>query len=81
MLLEKNPTARRDVIEMYASVYVDWLESCENIEKNGNIVLHPRTGAPVVNPYIEIKTRSMTSLLKLKEANYFDADCLWAAVQ
>lgn len=65
ILRRDNPAAGSDLVVMYADCFLDYREAAENIAKNGNIVAHPRTGAPIENPYIKVKSAAMGQLLKL----------------
>lgn len=62
-------------IAMYADAYMDYQEAVENIRKNGNIVLHPRTGAPVDNPYASVKKRAIDTMRKFR--SIFAPEELW----
>ena len=65
-------------IAMYVDSFLDYVEAQNNIIQYGNIVNHPRTGAPIVNPYIEIKMAAMKSLRASKIEN---STVLWSAVK
>ncbi|MBK5204914.1 MAG: hypothetical protein JJD98_05760 [Polaromonas sp.] len=65
VLRRDNPGARGDDVSMYADCFMDYKEAADNIAKNGNIVLHPRTGAPIENPYIKVKASAMNQLRKI----------------
>lgn len=65
ILVEDNPNARIDEIVMYADSFAAYLEARANIEKNGSIVMHPRTGQPIDNPYNKIKVSAMEQLRKV----------------
>lgn len=65
ILRRDNPAARADDVAMYADCFMDYREASENIEKNGNIVAHPRTGSPIENPYIKVKANAMNQLRKI----------------
>lgn len=73
-LKKTNPRASMDMVTMYADSFQDYQEAAENIEKNGNIVAHPRTGSPIENPYIKVKNGAMNQLRKIKLKN---VDRLW----
>jgi len=76
LLRRDNPNARADDVAMYADCFVDYQEAQQNIEKNGNIVLHPRTGQPIENPYIKVKTNAMNQIRKITSLRRVAA--LWA---
>jgi phage terminase small subunit len=65
ILRRDNPQASGDIVAMYADCFLDYREAADNITKNGNIVLHPRTGSPIENPYIKVKAASMNQLRKM----------------
>lgn len=65
LLNRDNPKGRADDIAMYADCYMDYREAADNIRKNGNVVAHPRTGAPIENPYIKVKANAMNQLRKI----------------
>lgn len=60
-----NPRATPARIQIYADALADYREAQANIAQYGAIVNHPRTGAPITNPYIAIRDRSADRLLKL----------------
>ena len=62
ILRRDNPAGKQDEISMYADFYMDYMEASANIKEHGNIVFHPRTGAPIDNPYVKIKTNAMKQL-------------------
>lgn len=62
ILLEHNSERARHTIEMYVSCYLSYLEAQENIERNGTIVAHPRTGAPLENPYLKVRSAAMKDM-------------------
>lgn len=64
-LRRDNPAASSDLVIMYADCFMDYKEAADNIAKNGNIVAHPRTGSPIDNPYIKVKTAAMNQLRKM----------------
>ena len=75
-LVEANPSARLDRITIYADSVMDYQEATKNIAEHGNIVAHPRTGAPIDNHYIKVKSRAITVLNKVGRS--LKTDMLWA---
>lgn len=75
ILKRDNPHARMDDVSMYADCFIDYREAADNISKNGNIVLHPRTGSPIENPYIKVKAAAMANLRKIVKLKNVSA--LW----
>lgn len=78
ILLGFNPPERRHIIEMYVSSFLGYLEAQDNIDRNGNIVAHPRTGAPMENPYLKVRTSCLNEMNKMKLRGLGE---LWAQVQ
>lgn len=66
LITADNPAARVDDVELYARQFLTYLEAAENIEKNGTIVAHPRTGQPMENPYVKVRTAAQSSMQKIK---------------
>ncbi len=66
LIVAENPTSRVDDVEIYARQFLTYLEAAENIEKNGTIVGHPRTGQPMENPYVKVRTAAQSSMQKMK---------------
>lgn len=69
-----NPKRRLDELEMYADGFTAYAEAGMNIAANGNIVIHPRTGAPITNPYLEIRAQGVRTM---KAVSGLKADALW----
>jgi len=74
LLQADNPQAPLASLEMYAGTFLDYQEAAGNVAENGTIVAHPRTGAPIENPYFRIKVAAMKSLLAFKRIK---SDRLW----
>jgi phage terminase small subunit len=70
-----NPGARADDLAMYADCFHDYAEAVANIAKNGVIVVHPRTGSPIENPYLKVKIVAMGAMKKLHRVR--NVDTLW----
>jgi phage terminase small subunit len=66
-LLADNLALRRVDVQVFADALSAYQEVWENIRKNGTIVMHPRTGAPIKNPYLEIQTRAGETLTKMRK--------------
>lgn len=67
ILTKDNPLARADEIAIYTDSFIDYCEAENNIRANGNIVSHPRTGSPIENPYIKIKSIASASMQRIKK--------------
>jgi phage terminase small subunit len=73
-LRAENPGGRPDEIARYADAYLTYQEAQENIDRNGAIVAHPRTGAPIENPYLKVRKSAGDVLTQLKRIR---ATTLW----
>ena len=49
---------------MYASALLLYREAAANIAQNGAICAHPRTGAPMENPYLRVQAHAVGILGK-----------------
>jgi len=53
-----------------ARVYMDarklYDEASDNIEKNGAVTGHPKTGAPMINPYLSIRESCIRTILQVR---------------
>jgi phage terminase small subunit len=63
---------RKDKAVFYTDAYLTHQEASENVQRNGAIVNHPRTGNPIINPYLQIRDTAAKTLgaLKLKGADF-----------
>lgn len=75
VVAEANPRATSGHVRMYVDAFLDYRAAQENIDANGTIVFHPRTGAPIQNPYLPIRAAAMAAMLKLG----LRADSLWTS--
>lgn len=66
---------KRDISTMYADSFLEYREASRNIQKNGAIVAHPRTGNPIENPYLKIRDKARDALQKMRVTK---AEFLWA---
>lgn len=66
VLMRDNPRSPRDAIEIYVTAFLEYREAQANIEKNGAIVFHPRSGAPIENPYLRVRTNAERTMLGCK---------------
>jgi len=57
-LSRDNPTLRLIDLQLFADALATYKEAAKNIKANGSIVMHPRTGAPIDNPYLKIASSS-----------------------
>lgn len=75
VLRRENPSARADDLALYADCFLDYQEAITNIREQGSIVIHPRTGAPIDNPYLKVKAQAMAGILKLRRVK--KTETLW----
>ena len=66
---------RIDLAHQYADVFMEYMESTHNIDEHGIIIIHPRTGNPIDNPYLVIRDRA---LKKLQSMDSVQCDQLWS---
>jgi len=76
-LLKAAPKTRADKVAMYADAYADYRTAQANIEEHGPVVLHPRTSAPIDNPYLKIRDAARKALLSM----HLRADALWSDLE
>ncbi len=65
---------RRDACVQYADAFMEYQEATANIDAHGLVVQHPRTLAPITNPYVAIRDRA---LKKLQRFPAIRAAALW----
>ena len=73
LLRFENPDGHEHDFAIYADSFRSYQAAAENIAKNGDIVLHPRTGQPIENPYNAIREKAAASLRKIP----LNVGCLW----
>lgn len=59
--------AAPDLANMYASALLTWQEADRHVADDPLIFKHPKTGAPLKNPYLEIRSAAMRDLLALRQ--------------
>lgn len=65
-LQQANPQAPMARIAICADAIVDYRAAQANIDEHGTIVYHPRTGAPIPNPYLPVRAAAAKSVLSLR---------------
>lgn len=60
-----SPRAKMSDIIIYADAYLEYQAAQANIAEHGSIVFHPRTGAPIENPYIKIRNSASATIRKI----------------
>lgn len=78
LLTADNPRAKLGDLHQYASSFIQWKEAETNIRANGAICAHPRTGAPMTNPYLAVQTGALKNLQLFQRLK---TDSLWAIEQ
>lgn len=69
ILRNDNQKASDIEIKIYADTLKTYCEASKNIETHGSIVFHPRTGAPIENPYLKLRTSAGATLAKMRRIN------------
>lgn len=64
-LRELNPDSPEHDFAIYTDAFLSYSEAQENIAKNGMICAHPRTAAPIDNPYAAVRDRMAATLRKI----------------
>lgn len=66
-LTKDNPRASKIDIQIFADALRTYHEASLNVAKNGAICSHPRTGAPIENPYLKIRAQQVGILTKMRQ--------------
>ncbi len=74
ILRADNPRAPLATLAIYAAAFVEHEAAQANIDANGTIVFHPRTGAPITNPYLAVRNGAAAVMQKIRIAS----DRLWS---
>ena len=53
----RNPDIHEDVLRIFVDALKLYAEASDNIAKNGALCGHPKTGAPMVNPYVGLRDK------------------------
>ena len=54
-------------VNIYYDAKKTYEKAQKNIEENGEIVTHPRTGAPMENPFLKVRTQAAKQILDFKK--------------
>lgn len=65
-LKKDNPSMREIDLRVFADALRTYNEASENVTKNGAICQHPRTGAPIENPYLKVQASAGATLSKMR---------------
>jgi hypothetical protein len=58
-----------DELRVYRDALFLYNEASENLTKFGAVTAHPKTGQPMVNPYLEIRDRCGRTITSFHKAN------------
>ena len=61
-----NPDATSDDVVLVADALKIYAEGAANVRSHGAIVQHPRTGAPIENPYLRVMHGQVSVLAKMR---------------
>lgn len=75
VLRQHNPRSPEAAVVAYATAWAEYETADENIREHGTVVFHPRSGAPISNPYLSIRADCERRMNRLKGIK---ADALWA---
>lgn len=64
-LRKDNPLIRTVDLHVFANALRIYLEATQNVRSNGAVCQHPRTGAPIENPYLRIQAQQGAILSKM----------------
>jgi len=64
-LVKDNPKRSLIELQIYADALTIYTEASTNVKTHGAIVMHPRTGAPIENPYLKIQTAKGAAIAKM----------------
>lgn len=65
-LTADNPGVQQIELTVFLNALTAYREATANLKKNGTIVLHPRTGQPLENPYLKVQTQMGAVLSKMR---------------
>lgn len=61
-LRRENPSASLQAVALYADAYAEYRAAMANIREHGAVVFHPRSGAPVDNPFLKVRDNARKAL-------------------
>jgi len=65
-LQKDNLHASAIALKVFADALGVYEEASRNVAQHGAIVMHPRTGAPMENPYLKIQTAKGAVIAKMR---------------
>jgi phage terminase small subunit len=72
-----NPHLPDDRIYQYAAALYDYRTAQANVDEHGAVVFHPRTGAPIENPYLGVRDRATKTIAALTKDRKINSAGLW----
>ena len=75
LITEDNPGAKVNDVETYMHQFLTYLEAAQSVLELGTIVAHPRTAAPMENPYVKVRAAALAAMTKIKRLRKLDR--LW----
>jgi phage terminase small subunit len=76
-LTKANPSARASDVAIYADAFMEYQAAQKNIDEHGSVVFHPKTGAPIDNPFCRVRDRASALILKMRAIK---GDCVWPKI-
>ncbi len=61
-LRHKNEGASLQAVALYADAFGEYRAAMANIREHGAVVFHPRTGAPIDNPFLRVRDAARKAL-------------------
>lgn len=61
-----NPFASAVELEVFGNALRIYMEASVNVGRNGAVCAHPRTGAPIENPYLKVQVQQAALMAKYK---------------
>lgn len=72
-LREHNEQAREADLLIYADALLGYCRARREVERQGAVVLHPKTGAPIDNPHLRIMQQCSAIMGRYKRIQSDDA--------
>jgi len=63
------PVVHPDELRVYRDALARYNEAADNLAKCGSVTGHPKTGAPMVNPFLDIQERAARVLERFHRNN------------
>lgn len=70
-----NPKIDRGTLQQYVDQFAAYIEAQDNISRIGTVAAHPRTGAPIENPYLKVRDNAARMLQKMRRVT--NTAALW----